>query len=178
MRRLVGNPAPDFKMTAAKGDGSGFEEVSLEGYKGKWLVFFFYPRDFTFVCPTELRSINSVYKGFVGLDAEVLACSTDSEYSHQAWLKADAESGGLGLMEYPIAADTTQKVADAYGVLDKETGAAYRGLFIIDPEGVIQYEVVHNLDIGRNAKETLRVLKALQSGGLCPANWAPGESTL
>lgn len=122
--------------------------------------------------------MNSIYKGFVGLDAEVLACSTDSEFSHQAWLKADVGNGGLGLMDYSLAADTTQKVSEAYGVLDKDSGAAFRGLFIIDPEGVIQYQVVHNLDIGRNAKETLRVLKALQSGGLCPADWAPGDSTL
>lgn len=173
MERLVGKKAPDFRMKAVTGDGKDFIEVKLEDYKGKWLVFFFYPLDFTFVCPTEITGYSKRIEEFKQMGAEVLAASTDSEYSHQAWI-----NGSLGRINFPLAADYTKKVASDFGILIEEDGVALRGLFIIDPEGVVRYSVVHDLNIGRSVDETLRVLAALQSGGLCPIDWKVGEKTL
>lgn len=173
MERIVGQPAPYFKMNAVKGDGSDFVEVSSEDYKGKWLALFFYPLDFTFVCPTEITGFSKVYDKFAKLNTEVLAVSTDSQYSHQAWIQ-----NGLGEVKFPIAADLTQEVSEKFGVLVKEEGIALRGLFLIDPEGNIRYSVVHDLNVGRSVDETLRVLKALQSGGLCAIGWQEGDDHL
>lgn len=173
MLRLVGNKAPEFKMNACKGDGSGFTQVALEDYKGKWLVMFFYPLDFTFVCPTEITSYSKRIDEFKEADAEVLAISVDSEYSHQAWINSS-----LGKVNFPIASDMTKKVASDYGVLLEDEGVALRGLFIIDPEGVVRYSVIHDNNIGRSVDETLRVLKALQTGGLCAADWTEGDDLL
>ncbi|QIB27992.1 peroxiredoxin [Caloranaerobacter azorensis] len=173
MERLVGKPAPLFKMKTALGNGEGFGEVSLEDYKGKWLVMFFYPLDFTFVCPTEITGYSDRYEEFKAEGAEILAVSTDSEHSHKAWINGD-----LGKINFPLASDFTKKVSKDYGVLVEEEGVALRGLFIIDPEGIVRYSVIHDLNIGRSVDETLRVLKALKTGGLCPVNWKPGDELL
>ncbi|SHH24856.1 Alkyl hydroperoxide reductase subunit AhpC (peroxiredoxin) [Caloranaerobacter azorensis DSM 13643] len=173
MERLVGKPAPLFKMKTALGNGEGFGEVSLEDYKGKWLVMFFYPLDFTFVCPTEITGYSDRYEEFKAEGAEILAVSTDSEHSHKAWINRD-----LGKIKFPLASDFTKKVSKDYGVLVEEEGVALRGLFIIDPEGIVRYSVIHDLNIGRSVDETLRVLKALKTGGLCPVNWKPGDELL
>lgn len=173
MERLVGRDAPNFEMNACKGDGSDFIKVSSKDYKGKWLVMFFYPADFTFVCPTEITAYSKRYEDFKKAGAEVLAVSVDSEHSHKAWINTD-----LGKINFPIASDMTKKVANDYGILIEEDGVALRGLFIIDPEGVLRYSVVHDLNVGRSVDETLRVLKALQTGGLCPVDWTEGEDLL
>lgn len=178
MERIVGKEAPNFKMVTALGDGSGFGEAKLENYKGKWLVMFFYPLDFTFVCPTEITGYSKRAEDFKKLGAELLSVSIDSEHSHKAWINLDKDKGGLGKINFPMASDITKSVSSDYGVLIEEEGIALRGLFIIDPEGVIRYSVVHELNVGRSVDETLRVLQALKSGGLCPIDWEPGEATL
>jgi len=176
--RLVGKQAPDFTMQSVSGDGEKFSKVSLADYKGKWLVFFFYPLDFTFVCPTEITALSDAYGVFQDLDTEILGVSTDSQYSHRAWIQTPKDSNGLGQLNFPLASDITQKVARDYGVLIEEEGIALRGLFIIDPDGELKYQVVNHNDVGRSVDETLRVLQALQSGGLCAANWRAGDKNL
>jgi peroxiredoxin 2/4 len=173
MERLVGKSAPNFHMNAVTGDGENFIKVSLDDYKGKWLVMFFYPLDFTFVCPTEITGYSKRLEDFKKEGAEVLAASTDSEHSHKAWIQGD-----LGKLNFPLASDFTKKVASDYGILVEEEGLALRGLFIIDPQGVVRYSVVHDLNVGRSVDETLRVLQALKCGGLCPIDWHPGEDLL
>ncbi|WP_409345320.1 peroxiredoxin [Paenibacillus sp. MBLB4367] len=176
--RLVGKQAPDFTMDTALGNGEGFGQVSLGDYKGKWLVLFFYPLDFTFVCPTEITALSEAAEDFSRLDTEIVGVSVDSKHSHRAWINTPKEANGLGKLNFPLAADLTKQVARDYGVLIEEEGVALRGLFIIDPEGELKYQVVNHNDVGRSVDETLRVLQALQSGGLCPANWKPGDNTL
>lgn len=178
VKTKVGEPAPDFLMKTTKNMDTLEETVSLKDYKGKWLVFFFYPLDFTFVCPTEILALSDRYDEFLELDADVLGVSTDSVHSHRAWIKTPLEENGIAGVKFPLASDFTKQVARDYGVLVEETGEALRGLFIIDPEGNLQYSVVHNMNIGRSVDETLRVLEALQAGGLCGANWKPGDKTL
>lgn len=176
--RLVGKRAPDFSMETALGNGKEFGKASLSDYKGKWLVFFFYPLDFTFVCPTEIVALSDAYEQFKELDCEILGASTDSIHSHRAWINTPKENNGLGPLNFPLAADIHKTVSNAYGVLDENEGVALRGLFIVDPEGELKYQVVTHNDIGRSVEETLRVLQALQAGGLCPVNWKPGQKTL
>lgn len=178
MERMVGKPAPNFSMPTALGDGTGFGRTSLSDYRGKWLVVFFYPLDFTFVCPTEITGYSRRYEEFEAVGADVLAVSTDSEHSHKAWINQPKADGGLGTVSFPIGADFTKQMAADYGVLMEEGGMALRGLFIIDPDGVMRYSVVHDLNVGRSVDETLRVLYALQNGGLCPLDWKQGENTL
>ncbi|MDU5080666.1 peroxiredoxin [Tissierella carlieri] len=173
MDRIVGKQAPDFRMNTCDGDGCNFGEVRLSDYKGKWLVMFFYPLDFTFVCPTEITGYSKRIDDFKKEDAEVLAVSVDSEHSHKAWINSS-----LGKVNFPMASDMTKKVASDYGILIEEEGVALRGLFIIDPEGIVRYSVVHDLNVGRSVDETLRVLKALKTGGLCPVDWEEGENLL
>ncbi len=173
MERLVGKQAPDFKMKTALGNGEDFGEVKLSDYSGKWLVLFFYPLDFTFVCPTEITAYSDRYEDFKKENTEVIGASTDSEHSHKAWI-----TGDLGKLNFPLASDLTKSVARDYGILIEEEGIALRGLFIIDPEGIIRYSTVHDLNVGRNVDETLRVLKALKTGGLCPINWNEGDQLL
>lgn len=168
----VGKSAPDFSQVTAYHKGE-FTKVSLSDYKGKWLVFFFYPRDFTFICPTELRGFAKHKAELEKLGATVLSASTDSEHSHKAWFERD-----LPQVDYPILADTTQKVSRDYGVLDETDGSSQRGLFIIDPEGIVKYVVISAGSVGRSVKEAIRVLEALQSGELCPVEWEPGQDTL
>ena len=173
MERIVGKKAPDFIMNTCDGDGAKFGKVSLKDYEGKWLVMFFYPLDFTFVCPTEITGYSKRIEDFKALNAEVLSVSVDSEHSHKAWINSS-----LGKINFPMASDMTKSVSKDYGVLIEEEGVALRGLFIIDPEGIVRYSVIHDLNVGRSVDETLRVLKALQTGGLCPADWDEGEELL
>src|SRR5690606_16637558 len=173
-----GKPAPDFEMESTKNLETLEEKVKLSDYEGKWLVLFFYPLDFTFVCPTEITALSDRYEEFQDLDAEILGVSTDSKFSHRAWIKTPRDENGLGDINYPLGADTTHQVSRDYGVLIEEEGVALRGLFIIDPQGIVRYQVVTDNDIGRSVDETLRVLQALQTGGLCPADWKPGQNTL
>lgn len=173
MERIVGRPALDFNMQAVLPNGEDFGEVKLSDYKGKWLVMFFYPLDFTFVCPTEIKAYSYRYEEFKASGADVLGISTDSEHSHKAWIQGD-----LGKLKFPLASDRTKSVSRDYGVLIEEEGIALRGLFIIDPEGIVRYSVIHDLGIGRSVDETLRVLKALQAGGLCPVDWNEGDELL
>lgn len=173
MERLVGKKAPEFSMATVLGDGSDFSRVSSSDYKGKWLVLFFYPLDFTFVCPTEITGYSKAYDDFASIGADILAVSVDSEHSHKAWINGD-----LGPVKFPIASDMTKSVSNDFGILLEDDGIALRGLFIIDPEGVVRYSVVHDLNVGRSVSETLRVLKALQSGGLCAIDWNAGDDML
>lgn len=170
----LGQAAPSFDhVTAYQKGHEGFRHVSLKDSKGKWVVLFFYPRDFTFVCPTEIRGFGQKEGEFAKLNAVVLAASTDSEWSHKVWFERD-----LTDVAYPVLADTNHSLAKAYDVYNENEGKAERGLFIIDPEGVVKYALVSAGSVGRSVDETLRVLQALQSGDLCPINWKPGERTL
>jgi peroxiredoxin 2/4 len=174
----VGEPAPSFTMATTANLETLDSTVSLEDYRGKWLVLFFYPLDFTFVCPTEITALSDSYDQFGALNADILGVSTDSVFSHKAWIETPREKGGIADLKYPLAADMTKEVSHSYGVLVEDKGYALRGLFIIDPDGILQYMVIQNENTGRNVEEVLRVLQALQSGGLCGANWKPGESNL
>jgi alkyl hydroperoxide reductase subunit AhpC len=165
-------------MEAVDGKGENFTTVSLSDYKGKWLVLFFYPLDFTFVCPTEITGMSARLDEFKKLGAEVLGVSIDSKFSHKAWINSRPDMGGLGEIRYPLASDINKEVSRKYGVLIEEEGIALRGLFIIDTNGKVRYSVVHDLNVGRSVSETLRVLQALQSGGLCPIDWEPGDEML
>jgi len=172
MAVLVGKQAPDF--TAKATDGGEIREVSLSDYKGKWLVLFFYPLDFTFVCPTEIKAYNEMNDAFEAVGAKVLGASIDSAYSHSAWIQRDFG----GKLKFPLLADVTKEVSRKFGVLLEEAGISLRGTFIIDPEGKVQSCQINNLTVGRNTDETLRLLKAFQSGELCPVNWNEGAETL
>lgn len=177
--RMVGKQAPRFEMDAVMANKE-FGKVSLEENmkNDKWTVLFFYPMDFTFVCPTEITAMSDRYEEFQDLDAEVIGVSTDTIHTHLAWINTDRQENGLGQLKYPLAADTNHVVSRDYGVLIEEEGVALRGLYIINPEGELMYSVVNHNNIGRDVDETLRVLQALQTGGLCPANWKPGQKTL
>ena len=176
----VGKPAPDFHTVAYDrtkdgDDDAMFPTVGLSDYRGKWVCLFFYPRDFTFVCPTEITAFNQNLDEFEDRDCVVLTASTDSEYSHKGWCDSH---GDLKDMKFPMLADTSQKMARDYGVLDDEAGLANRGIYLIDPNGVVRWMAVHDLSVGRNVDEVLRVLDALQTDKLCACNWKPGEGTL
>jgi len=168
----IGKPAPDFSHVPAYHAGD-FTTVSLADFKGSWTVLFFYPRDFTFICPTEIRGFAKKEAEFAELNCKIIAASTDSEWSHKTWFETD-----LPEVKYPVLADTTQAISRAYHVLNEDDGSAERGLFIIDEEGILRYLIVSSGSVGRSVKETLRVLKALQSGDLCPVEWEDGENTL
>ena len=174
----VGQPAPDFNMPSTKNIDTLAENVKLSDYKGKWLILLFYPLDFTFVCPTELINFSDRLEEIQGIGAEVVGVSTDSVHSHRAWLKTPQDQNGIAGVKYPIASDVGGKLARQYNILVEEANIALRGLFIINPEGVLQYSVVHDLNIGRSVDETLRVLQGLQTGGLCSADWKPGQDNL
>lgn len=176
--RLVGKKAPDFTLDTALGNGQDFGKASLSDYNGKWLVLFFYPLDFTFVCPTEITALSDAAPKFKEANAEILGVSIDSIHSHRAWINTPVDQNGLGQLNFPLGADITKQVSRDYGVLIEEAGIALRGLFIISPEGELKYQVVHHNDIGRSVEETFRVLEALQSGGLCPIGWKKGDKHL
>ncbi len=169
----IGNKAPDFKNVSSYKAGEKNTSVSLSDYTGKWLVLFFYPRDFTFICPTELKGFAKYEAELEKLNCKVVAASTDSTWCHSAWFERD-----LPDVKYPVLADTNLTLSREYQVLDEKSGEAQRGLFMIDPEGNIKYSVVSSGSVGRSVKEVLRVLQALQSGELCPVEWEPGQATL
>lgn len=175
----VGQPAPDFSVQAydrtKDGSDDQFRDVSLSDYKGKWVCLFFYPLDFTFVCPTELVAFNNELGEFEDRDCAVLTASTDSVYSHKGWCDAHDD---LAKLNYLMLADTNHKMSEDYGVLIADKGIAYRGVFLIDPDGVTRWLAIHDLGVGRNVEEVLRVLDALQTDKLCPCNWKKGEETL
>jgi peroxiredoxin (alkyl hydroperoxide reductase subunit C) len=178
----VGQPAPDFSATAVY--DMEFKTVRLSDYRGKkYVVLFFYPLDFTFVCPTEITAFSDRYDEFAKLDTEILGVSVDSEYSHLAWIQTDRKAGGVGELRYPLVSDLKKEISAAYNVLDPTAGVALRGLFIIDKEGIIQHATINNLAFGRSVDETLRTLQAIQyvqahPDEVCPANWQPGQRTL
>jgi peroxiredoxin (alkyl hydroperoxide reductase subunit C) len=177
----VGQEAPDFTATAVS--GQEFKEIKLSSYRGKYVVLFFYPLDFTFVCPTEIIAFSDRYAEFSQLNAEILGVSVDSQFSHLAWIQTDRKNGGIGDISYPLVADLKKEISAAYNVLDPDAGIALRGLFIIDKEGVIQHATINNLGFGRSVDETLRSLKAIQyiqthPDEVCPAGWQEGDKTM
>ncbi|PWA82022.1 thioredoxin-like fold protein [Artemisia annua] len=179
---LVGNKAPDFEAEAVF--DQEFINVKLSDYIGKkYVILFFYPLDFTFVCPTEITAFSDRYAEFEKINTEVLGVSVDSVFSHLAWVQTDRKSGGLGDLNYPLVSDVTKTISKAFNVLIEDQGIALRGLFIIDKEGVIQHSTINNLAIGRSVDETLRTLQALQfvqdnPDEVCPAGWKPGEKSM
>ncbi|KAL6514303.1 myb-like DNA-binding protein bas1 [Orobanche hederae] len=179
---LVGNTAPDFEAEAVF--DQEFIKVKLSEYIGKkYVILFFYPLDFTFVCPTEITAFSDRYEEFQKLNTEVLGVSIDSVFSHLAWVQTDRKSGGLGDLKYPLVSDVTKSISKSFSVLIHDQGIALRGLFIIDKEGVIQHSTINNLAIGRSVDETLRTLQALQyvqenPDEVCPAGWKPGDKSM
>ena len=176
----VGQMAPDFSATAVV--DQEFKEISLSQYRGKYVVLFFYPLDFTFVCPTEITAFSDRYADFSSKNTEVLAVSVDSKYSHLAWIQTPRNQGGIGNIAYPLVADLKKEICAAYNVLN-EDGEADRGLFIINPQGMVMHMTVNKAPVGRNVDETLRVLQAYQyveanPDEVCPANWTPGDKTM
>lgn len=180
MSSLVTKPAPDFKATAVMENGE-FKEVSLSDYKGKHVLLYFYPLDFTFVCPSEILAFNSKVSEFKERGVQLLGCSIDSQFSHFAWRNTPVEKGGIGAIDYPLIADVTKNIARDYGVLFNES-VALRGLFLIDKEGIVKHSTINDLPLGRNVEEALRVVDALQyteqHGEVCPANWKKGEEAM
>ncbi len=168
----VGQPAPDFTMEGVMPNGE-FDTVSLSEYRGKWVMLFFYPLDFTFVCPTEITGFSDRIEEFETLNTEILGASTDSKNSHEAWI-----NGNLGKIKFPLLSDITRRVSKDYGIFLKKKGHSLRGSFIIDPDGILKWHLVHDNDVGRSIDETLRVIAALQTGEKCPINWKAGEDTL
>jgi peroxiredoxin 2/4 len=177
----VGQLAPDFDAVAVF--DQEFAKVKLSDYQHKkYVVLFFYPLDFTFVCPTEITAFSDQFTKFAELNTEILGVSVDSEFSHLAWLQTERDAGGLGDLNYPLISDLKKEISAAYNVLTDE-GIALRGLFIIDKEGLIQHATINNLAFGRSVEETLRVLQAIQyvqtnPEEVCPANWKPGDKTM
>jgi peroxiredoxin (alkyl hydroperoxide reductase subunit C) len=180
MSVLVTKPAPDFSAQAVMPDGS-FKTLTMAEQKGKYVLLFFYPLDFTFVCPTEIIAFSDREKEFAELGVQILGCSVDSHYSHLAWRNLSRTEGGIGQVTYPIIADLNKKIAEAYDVL-LPGGVALRGLFLIDKEGVVRHQVVNDLPLGRSVDEALRMVKALQyfekNGEVCPADWKEGKRSI
>ena len=196
MSGLTGKKAPSFKAAAVVNGGTVVNDFSLDQFLGKkHVVFFFYPKDFTFVCPTQLHAFQERLADFEARNVAVVACSTDTEESHWGWLQMTKAQGGIQGITYPIVADTAKSIADSFGVLAGEYGyddegrlvangpmIAYRGLFLIDKEGTVQHAVINNFPLGRSVDETLRMVDALQffeeNGEVCPANWSKGQAGL
>lgn len=195
MAVLVGQQAPNFTASAVVNGGEIVSDFSLEQFRGKYVVLFFYPKDFTFVCPTELHAFQAKLADFENKNVQVIGVSTDQEFSHWGWLQVDKNQGGIKGITYPLVADTNKTISHNYDVLAgdydyNETGElvsngemiAYRGLFLIDKEGKVQHQLVNNLPLGRNVDEALRMVDALQhfeaNGEVCPANWAKGEEAM
>jgi len=180
MCNLVTNTAPDFTAQAVMADNS-FAELTLSSYRGRYVLMFFYPLDFTFVCPSEILAFNKALPVFKEKNCEVIGISVDSQYTHLAWKNTPVASGGIGNVQFPLLADLDKKISQAYGVLLQD-GIALRGLFLIDKEGIVRHQVVNDLPLGRSVDEALRMLDALQfheaHGEVCPANWKPGEEAM
>jgi peroxiredoxin 2/4 len=175
---LVGQKAPDFEVEGVY--KHEFRNYRLSDFHGKWLILFFYPLDFTFVCPTEILAFSDRNDEFKKLNCEILGASVDSKFSHLAWTEKPREEGGIKDLEYPLLADLDKSLAQKYGVLSGPV--ALRGLFLIDPEGVVQQATINNLAVGRSVDETLRILAAFQyvreHGEVCPADWSPGKDSM
>ncbi|XP_050509965.1 peroxiredoxin-4-like [Diabrotica virgifera virgifera] len=178
-KAFVSKPAPYWEGTAAKGDE--FVTLKLTDYLGKYLVFFFYPLDFTFVCPTEILAFNSKLEDFRGIDTEIVACSVDSHFSHLAWMNTPRIDGGLGKVNFPLLSDMMHTISKDYGVYLPNVGHALRGLFIIDRKGIIRQITINDLAVGRNIDEVYRLVQAFQytddNENVCPANWKPNGKT-
>ncbi|MBA4378292.1 MAG: thioredoxin peroxidase [Gemmatimonas sp.] len=181
MSQFIGQQAPDFAATAVMPDNSVKDGFKLSDYRGKYVVLFFYPLDFTFVCPTEIIEFNRKLKEFAARDAQVIGVSIDSQFSHLAWKNTPVDQGGIGQVQYPLVADLNKQISRDYGVLLNDS-IALRGTFLIDKAGVIQHLVVNNLGLGRNIDEALRMVDALQHleqhGEVCPAGWHKGEEAM
>nr|CAX75860.1 Thioredoxin peroxidase [Schistosoma japonicum] len=177
---LPNQPAPDFEGTAVI--GTEFHPITLRQFRGSYVLLVFYPLDFTFVCPTELIAFSERAAEFKSRGCQVIACSTDSIYSHLAWTKLDRKAGGLGQMNIPLLSDKNLKISRAYGVLDEEEGHAFRGMFLIDPNGVLRQITVNDRPVGRSVDEAIRLLDAFiffeKNGEVCPANWKPKSATI
>ncbi|MGZ6970093.1 MAG: peroxiredoxin [Thermoanaerobaculia bacterium] len=180
MSQIVGRQAPEFALEGVL--NGKFQTYRLSDYKGKWVVLFFYPLDFTFVCPTEILAFSDRLGEFKKLNAEVFGASVDSKFSHLAWTEKPREEGGIKSLAYPLLEDLGKDLAEEYNVLAENGKIALRGLFIIDPEGVVQHATINNTAVGRSVDETLRVLQAFQhvreQGEVCPADWKPGTKAM
>lgn len=178
---LVGKAAPYFKAKAVV-KGKIVDEFSLDDLKGKYVLFFFYPLDFTFVCPTELHAFQDRLEEFHTRDTQVVGCSVDSWYTHAAWMNQPKSQGGIAGVEYPIVSDLNKEIARKFYVLKEDEGLAYRGQFILDKQGIIRHQLVNDLPIGRSVEEALRLLDALifheKNGEVCPANWTAGAKSM
>lgn len=178
---LVGKSAPDFKAKAVV-NGKIINDFSLLHFRGNYVVFFFYPLDFTFVCPTELHAFQERLEEFEKRQAQVIGCSVDSCYAHLAWLNTPRSKGGIQGIDYPLVSDLNQTISKDYDVLIPHEGIAYRGLFLIDKEGIVRHQIVNDLPLGRSVEETLRILDALiffeRHGEVCPANWQHGKQAM
>ncbi|HEX6927677.1 MAG TPA: peroxiredoxin [Gammaproteobacteria bacterium] len=174
----VGDKFPEFNVKAAVSSKTGddaFIDITHQSYPGKWKVVFFYPKDFTFVCPTEIAAFGKLNSEFADRDAQVLGGSVDNEYVHVAWRQHKEE---LKDLPFPLISDLNRRLSSALGILDEEAGVAKRATFIVDPDGIIRFSMVTDMNVGRNVDEVLRVLDALQTDELCPCNWKQGEETL
>jgi peroxiredoxin 2/4 len=181
MCSLVAREAPDFAAQTVMPDNS-FAELKLSSYRGKYVVLFFYPLDFTFVCPSEIIAFDAALAKFEARGAQVLGCSVDSHFTHLAWKNTPRRQGGIGPIRYPLVSDLTKQIARDYGVLLEGAGVALRGLFLIDKSGVVRHALVNDLPLGRSVDEAIRILDALQfheeHGDVCPANWHKGEEAM
>ena len=181
MAVLVGKTAPDFSAKAVI-NGSQIDEFTLSDLAGHYVVLFFYPLDFTFVCPTELHAFQAKEEEFKSRGAKVVGCSVDSHFSHLSWLQTPKAQGGIEGVKYPLVADLTKSIARDYDVLKEDEGIAYRGLFLIDKEGVVRHQIVNDLPLGRSIDEALRMLDSLiffeKNGEVCPANWQEGDKAM
>lgn len=177
---VISKPAPDWNGTAVV--NGEFKDIKLSDFKGKYLVFFFYPLDFTFVCPTEIIAFSDRIDEFKKINAAVVGCSVDSQFTHLAWTKLARNQGGLGKIDYPLLSDITHEISKAYGVYLQDLGHSLRGLFIIDPKGTLRQITMNDLPVGRSVDETLRLVQAFQytdkHGEVCPAGWKPGSDTI
>jgi lipoyl-dependent peroxiredoxin subunit C len=173
----IGQNLPNFSGTAVTGNSlkDGFETINQDSFQGKWKVIFFYPKDFTFICPTEIAAFNDLNEEFADRDAQIIGVSTDSEFVHLAWKNSHPD---LKNLQYPLFADIKKELSNGLGVINDAEGVALRATFIIDPSNVIQHASVNGLSVGRNPNEILRILDAAQSDELCPCNWNKGEETI
>ena len=181
MSTLVSKQAPDFTATAVMPDNSMKSDFKLSDYRGKYVILFFYPLDFTFVCPSEILAFDKALTAFQAKNCEIIGVSIDSQYSHWAWKNTPIKQGGIGDIQYPLVADLDKKISAQYGVL-LEAGIALRGTFLLDRDGIIRHSVINDLPLGRNIEDALRMVDALQfhekHGDVCPANWTEGKEAM
>jgi len=180
MCTLVTREAPDFTAQAVMADNS-MQDLSLSSYRGQHVILFFYPLDFTFVCPSEILAFNKALEQFKKRNCAIIGVSVDSQFTHFAWKNTPVDNGGIGDIQFPLVADLNKSISQNYGVLLSD-GVALRGLFLIDKEGIVRHETINDLPLGRNVDEAIRVLDALQfveeHGEVCPANWKPGDEAM